>query len=71
MPWWSNWSRAGATLGWTAPALGEYERAAVLMGAADRHLQRIGIDTTRLTLLATLGEPAAAQARAALGPATY
>jgi predicted ATPase/DNA-binding NarL/FixJ family response regulator len=68
-----NWGPAWtlATLGWTAAALGEHDRAAVLMGAADRHLQRIGIDTTRLPLLATLGEPAVAQARSALGPAAY
>lgn len=60
-----------ATLGWTAAALDDYDRAAVLMGAADRHLQRIGIDTTRLALLATLGETAAIAARAALGAAAY
>jgi non-specific serine/threonine protein kinase len=43
----------------------------MLMGAADRHLQRIGIDTTRLTMLGTLGAAAAAEARNALGATAY
>jgi DNA-binding NarL/FixJ family response regulator len=68
-----NWGPAWtlATLGWTAAALGEHDRAAMLMGAADRHLQRIGIDTTRLTMLGTLGAAAAAEARNALGATAY
>ena len=40
------------------------------MGAADRHLQRIGIDTTRLAMLDTLSQYAVAEARAALGADT-
>jgi predicted ATPase/DNA-binding NarL/FixJ family response regulator len=68
-----NWGPAWtlATIGWAAAALGDHDRAAVLMGAADRHLQRIGIDTNRLSMLATLGQPATDEARAALGAAAY
>ena len=68
-----NWGPAWtlATLGWTAAALGDHDRAAMLMGAADRHLQRIGIDTTQLTMLATLGAAAVSEARTALGATAY
>jgi DNA-binding NarL/FixJ family response regulator len=68
-----NWGPAWslASIGWAAAALGEHEQAAVFMGAADRQLQRIGIDTTRLAMLATLSRAAVAEARAALGPTAY
>jgi DNA-binding NarL/FixJ family response regulator len=68
-----NWGPAWslASIGWAAAALGEHEQAAVLMGAADRQLQRIGIDTTHLAMLATLSRTAVAEARAALGAAAY
>ena len=68
-----NWGPAWslASIGWALATLGEHESAAVLMGAADRHLQRIGIDTTRLAMLATLSQTAVDEARAALGSATY
>ncbi|HEX3781316.1 MAG TPA: LuxR C-terminal-related transcriptional regulator [Pseudonocardiaceae bacterium] len=68
-----NWGPAWslAALGWTAAALGDHEHAALLMGAANRQFQRIGIDTNRLTLLATLGETAEATAGTTLGNPTY
>jgi DNA-binding NarL/FixJ family response regulator len=68
-----NWGPAWslASIGWALAALGEHEHAAVFMGAADRHLQRIGIDTTRLAMLATLSRTAVDLARAALGSAAY
>jgi non-specific serine/threonine protein kinase len=68
-----NWGPAWslASIGWTAAALGDHDHAAELMGAADRHLQRIGIDTTRLAMLATLSQSAVAKARAALGDEAY
>jgi predicted ATPase/DNA-binding NarL/FixJ family response regulator len=68
-----NWGPAWtlATLGWTAAALGEHDRAAMLMGAADRHLQRIGIDTNQLTMLAALGAAAVTEVRTALGATAY
>jgi predicted ATPase/DNA-binding NarL/FixJ family response regulator len=68
-----NWGPAWslASIGWAFAALGEHEQAAVLMAAADRQLQRIGIDTTRLAMLATLSRAAVAEARAALGAAAF
>jgi predicted ATPase/DNA-binding NarL/FixJ family response regulator len=68
-----NWGPAWslASIGWALAALGEHDQAAVLMGAADRHLQRIGIDTTRLAMLATLSQTARNDARAALGDARH
>lgn len=68
-----NWGPAWslASIGWALAELGNHQQAAVLMGAALRHLQRIGIDTTRLAMLATLSQTAVDQARAALGSAAY
>jgi DNA-binding NarL/FixJ family response regulator len=68
-----NWGPAWslASIGWAVAALGDYNQAAELMGAADRHLQRIGIDTTRLAMLVTLGRTAVAEARTELGAAAY
>ena len=68
-----NWGPAWSVsaLGWTAVALGEHEQAAVLLGAADRQLQRVGIDTTGLKLLASLGASARTTCYETLGADTY
>jgi len=67
--WGPPWSIAA--LGWHAAATGHHKHAALLLGAAHRQRQRVGVDIHGITLLATLDADAEATARTALGEAAY